>query len=114
MEYKKNYEKITTYCRMCLEECCIDVYTNGSKIIDITGNKGPTGDKGPRGERGREGPIGEQGPPGSEGRQGPTGEQGPPGPPGEPAPRVDMAPLFVSIGAIILALIGMGLALRRA
>ncbi len=32
-------ETITTYCRMCLDECCIDVNVNDGKITDIRGNK---------------------------------------------------------------------------
>lgn len=32
-------EIITTYCRMCLEECCIDVHVEDGKMVDIKGNK---------------------------------------------------------------------------
>ena len=32
-------EIITTYCRMCLEECCIDVYVEDGKMVGIKGNK---------------------------------------------------------------------------
>lgn len=81
------------------------------KVIDLTGKRGPTGSKGPRGERGRQGPPGEQGPLGGQGPAGSTGEQGPPGIQGEPGPTVMLAPLVLSIGAVILGLILLGLKL---
>ncbi len=81
------------------------------EVIDLTGKRGPTGSKGPRGERGRQGPPGEQGPMGGQGPAGPTGEQGPSGIQGEPGPTVMLAPLVLSIGAVILGLILLGLKL---
>ena len=82
-------------------------------VIDLTGAKGPTGDKGKRGDRGREGPTGEPGPMGPAGPPGPTGEMGPTGPPGETGQTAFLAPLIISIGAIVLGLIVLGLQLRR-
>jgi len=81
------------------------------EVIDLTGNRGPTGKKGPRGARGPQGPVGEPGPIGVQGPPGPMGEQGPPGMQGEAGPTVLMAPLALSIGAIILGLILLGLRL---
>ncbi len=84
------------------------------EVIDLTGKRGPTGSKGPRGERGergRQGLPGEQGPMGGQGPAGPTGEQGLPGFQGEPSPTVMLAPLVLSIGAVILGLILLGLKL---
>lgn len=81
------------------------------EVIDLTGNRGPTGKKGPRGARGPQGPSGEPGPIGVQGPPGPMGEQGPPGMQGEAGPTVLMAPLALSIGAIILGLILLGLRL---
>ena len=82
-------------------------------VIDLTGAKGPTGDKGKRGDRGREGPTGEPGPLGSAGPPGPTGDMGPPGPPGETGQTAFPAPLIISIGAIVLGLIVLGLQFRQ-
>ncbi|MFC1907282.1 hypothetical protein ACFLW8_04275 [Chloroflexota bacterium] len=81
------------------------------EVIDLTGNRGPTGKKGPRGERGPQGPPGEPGPVGVQGPPGPLGEQGPPGIQGEAGPPLLMAPMALSIGAIILGLILLGLRL---
>jgi len=82
-------------------------------VTDLTGAKGPTGNKGPRGERGREGPTGEPGPMGPVGSPGPTGDMGPPGPPGETGQTAFMAPLIISIGAVVLGLIVLVLQLRQ-
>jgi len=81
------------------------------EVIDLTGNKGSTGKRGPRGERGPQGPVGEPGPVGVQGPPGPLGEQGPPGIQGEAGPTLLMAPMALSIGAIILGLILLGLRL---
>ena len=81
------------------------------EVIDLTGKKGPTGNKGPRGERGPQGPPGEPGPMGVQGPPGPMGEQGPTGVQGEAGPTLLMAPMALSIGAIILGLILLGLRL---
>jgi len=81
------------------------------EVIDLTGKRGPTGSKGPRGERGRQGPPGEQGLMGVQGPPGTPGEQGPSGIQGEPSPTVMLAPLVLSIGAVILGLILLGLKL---
>lgn len=70
------------------------------EVIDMTG---PPGEPGPPGEQGPPGEptAGEQGPPGEPGPPGPPGETGPPG---EPGPGAGM-----SIVAIVLALIALGL-----
>ena len=75
-------------------------------VIAITGPPGPPGEPGPAGptgSQGPEGPSGEPGPIGPAGSQGTPGEQGPPG---EPGPGAGM-----SIVAIILALIALGITL---
>jgi len=75
-------------------------------VIAITGPPGPPGEPGPAGptgSQGPEGPSGESGPIGPAGSQGTPGEQGPPG---EPGPGAGM-----SIVAIILALIALGITL---
>lgn len=82
-------------------------------VIDLTGKRGSTGKKGPRGDLGSQGPIGEQGPPGVQGPPGPMGEQGPTGVPGEAGQNVFLAPLVISIAAVILGLILLGLRLWR-
>jgi hypothetical protein len=72
-------------------------------VIDMTGPEGPPGPEGPAG------PAGSPGPQGPAGEPGPTGEPGPPGetgPPGEPGPGAG-----ISIVAIIIALIALGLQL---
>jgi hypothetical protein len=70
-------------------------------VLDMTGPQGPPGEEGPAGARGPSGPAGEAGPTGETGPQGPAGETGPAGEPGPGA--------GISIIAIILALIAIGL-----
>lgn len=91
-------------------------------VIDITGPQGkrgvqgPPGELGPLGPQGRPGPQGPRGLPGAEGPPGepaPAGKPGPPGTPGEPGPEPGAAPMAISIVAIILATIALGLALLR-
>jgi hypothetical protein len=75
-------------------------------VIDMTGPQGLPGEMGPAGpagETGETGPAGEQGPTGEPGPAGPPGETGPAGKPGTGA--------GMSIAAIILAVIAIGLAL---
>ena len=75
-------------------------------VVAISGPSGPPGEPGPAGPagpQGPEGPSGEPGPIGPAGSQGTPGEQGPSG---EPGPGAGM-----SIVAIILALIALGLTL---
>ena len=78
-------------------------------VVEVTepaglpGEPGPDGPAGPPGSRGPEGPTGDPGPAGATGSQGLPGEQGTPG---EPGPGVGM-----SIVAIVLALIALGLTL---
>ena len=76
-------------------------------VIDMTGPQGSRGPAGSTGTEGSPGPIGPQGP------QGHQGSPGAPGSPGEPGPRGDSAPAGISIAAIILALIALGLTLLR-
>jgi len=92
-------------------------------VIDITGPQGkrgvqgPPGELGPLGPQGRPGPQGPRGLPGTEGppgEPGPAGKPGLPGTPGEPSPEPGSAPMAISIVAIILATIALGLALLRA
>jgi hypothetical protein len=93
------------------------------EVIDMTGPQGPTGATGPagssgpagaQGPAGTAGPAGEpgpQGPTGEPGPQGPAGEMGPQGPAGEPGPQGEPGPgTGISIIAIILSLIALGLA----
>lgn len=75
-------------------------------VVAITGPPGPPGESGPAGPagpQGPEGPSGEPGPIGPAGSQGTPGEQGPSGGPGPGA--------GMSIVAIILALIALGITL---
>jgi hypothetical protein len=72
-------------------------------VIDMTGPEGPPGPEGPAGPAGSIGPQGPAGEPGPVGEPGPPGETGPPGEPGPGA--------GISIVAIILALIALGLQL---
>ena len=75
-------------------------------VIAISGPPGPAGEPGPAGPAGPEGP---EGPTGEPGLIGPTGAQGPPG---EPGPQGDTGPgAGMSIVAIILALIALGITL---
>ena len=76
------------------------------EVIDMTGPAGPPGEPGPAGPAGVAGPAGATGQPGPAGEPGPTGPPGEPGPAGEPGPGAGM-----SIIAIILALIAIGLTL---
>ncbi len=70
-------------------------------VIDMTGPQGLPGERGPAGEPGSSGPPG---------KPGPTGELGPPGPPGETGSPGEAGPGGgISIVAIILALIALGL-----
>jgi hypothetical protein len=86
------------------------------EVVDMTGPEGPEGPAGPAGEngaRGLTGPTGAQGPAGEPGTQGPQGEPGPQGPQGEPgeqgASGVAVAGVTMSIVALILALVALGL-----
>ena len=75
-------------------------------VVAVTGPPGPPGESGPAG------PAGSQGPEGSPGEPGPTGPTGAQGLPGEPGPPGDTGPgAGMSIVAIILALIALGLTL---
>ena len=71
------------------------------------GSEGPAGPDGPAGESGGSGPKGEEGPPGP---QGPPGPDGPQGPQGEPGPAGDSGFTGGIIGAIVMALLALGLA----
>ena len=72
-------------------------------VIDMTG---------PAGEAGVPGPAGDTGPAGPAGRPGPAGEPGPIGPPGDTGPAGEAGPGGgISIVAIILSLIAIGLVL---
>ncbi len=72
-------------------------------VIDMTGPEGPPGPEGPAGPAGIPGSRGPAGEPGPVGELGPPGETGPPGEPGPGA--------GISIVAIIIALIALGLQL---
>lgn len=80
------------------------------------------GPQGPEGPKGEQDPHGEQGPQGPEGPEGPEGPQGPPGEDGKDADGVKSGSLadtgstagqLALIGAIVLALGGGALLLRR-
>lgn len=86
------------------------------EVVDMTGPSGPEGPAGPAGEtgaRGLTGPAGAQGLPGKPGEQGLKGEPGEQGLQGEPGPQSpsgeNTAGVTMSIVAIILALIALGL-----
>ena len=89
-------------------------------VVDLTGQDGPAGEQGPPGESGS---AGEQGPPGEPGPAGEGGLPGEPGPagegglPGESGPAGEQGPPgesgacgAISIAAIVLAAIALGLA----
>lgn len=94
-------------------------------VVDIAFTAVRGGVQGPEGEHGPKGEEGPQGPPGPEGPQGPPGPEGPQGPPGEDGKDADgvksgsladtgsMAGQLALIGAIVLALGGGALLLRR-
>ena len=75
-------------------------------VVAVTGPQGPQGEPGPAGPAGAQGPEGSSGEPGLIGPTGPQGLPGEPGPQGDPGPGAGM-----SIVAIILALIALGLTL---
>ena len=75
-------------------------------VVAITGPPGPPGEPGPAGPAGSQGPEGTLGEPGPIGPTGAQGLPGEPGPPGDPGPGAGM-----SIVAIILALIALGITL---
>ena len=75
-------------------------------VVAITGPPGPPGEPGPAGPAGPQGPEGTPGEPGLIGPTGAQGLPGEPGPPGDPGPGAGM-----SIVAIILALIALGITL---
>ena len=75
-------------------------------VIAITGPPGPPGEPGSAGPAGPQGPEGLPGEPGPIGPTGAQGLPGEPGPPGDPGPGAGM-----SIVAIILALIALGITL---
>lgn len=96
------------------------------EVVDMTGPQGPQGEQGPAGPQGL---AGEQGPPGEQGEQGSAGQQGPAGergPQGEQGPQglsggeqelpveQGLPEGIISIAAIIIALIALGLTLLRA
>ena len=91
-------------------------------VIDMTGPQGSIGPQGVRGERGLQGlqgvpgprgPLGPAGPTGPPGGQGLPGEQGLPGMPGESGPSQGLLPLFLSLVAVILAIIALRLVMQQ-
>ncbi|MDH7564379.1 MAG: hypothetical protein QHH24_05835 [Candidatus Bathyarchaeota archaeon] len=69
-------------------------------VVDMTGPQGPQGPQGATGPQGSQGPQGPQGP---EGATGPQGLQGETGPAGEVSLVYIVAPIGLSVVAIILA-----------
>jgi len=81
-------------------------------VVDMTGPAGAPGAPGPQGPAGESGATGAPGPQGIPGEQGLPGTTGPQGMPGEQGPPGAPGPAGgISIAAIILALIALGLTL---